>query len=386
MKILWHSNAPWAATGYGQQTRIFAPLIRDMGVDIAISCAYGLNGSESAWNGIRLLPAGYDAYGNDIISSHAMEHLKSPHNGWLGILYDAWVYQAPTIGNFHTFVWCPVDHDPAPPSVLQFFRRFNAVPIAMSRFGVDKFAEQGVEALYVPHGVDGFFEPKDKTDARDALGLPTDAFVVGMNMANKGGELHRKAYDAQLQAFAQFATQHDDAFLYLHTEQFGHGRGWNLDNLTHALGVADRVKFVDQYTYRLGVPPEAMPWLYSAFDVLMNATMGEGFGIPIVEAQACGTPVIVSDWTAMPELCGAGWKVPGQRFWHEHQQSWWINPDVEALVDALEKARSSVGRLSRRAVEFAAQYRAEVVARDFWFPVLENLRERIDPAPLEWAA
>jgi glycosyltransferase involved in cell wall biosynthesis len=378
MKMLFHSNAPWAATGYGQQTRIFAPKIRDAGVDIAVSCAYGLNGASTTWNGITLYPGVADAYGNDVISTWAMDHLGHPNNGWLVILYDAWVFQAPTIGNFHNAVWVPVDHDPIPPAVLGYFERFKGLPIAMSQFGVDKFAEHDIEALYVPHGFDDFYSPRDKSEARKALGLPAGAFVVGMNMANKGRDLHRKAFGEQLQAFADFARKRSDAILYLHTEQYGHTNGWNLENYVAALGISDKVRFVDQMTYRLGVPAEAMPHMYSAFDVLMNATMGEGFGIPIIEAQASGVPVIVTDSTAMPEIARTGWIVEGQRLWHEAMQSWWVTPNIgdmtQALTEAYEKRHDPV--LVAQGVE---EYRAANVFAERWLPVLANMQERINP-------
>ena len=38
--------------------------------------------------------------------------------------------------------------------------------------------------------------------------------------------------------------------------------------------------------------------------------MGEGFGVPIIEAQACGTPVITGDWTAMSEITRTGLAIP----------------------------------------------------------------------------
>ena len=43
-KLLWHSNAPWAPTGYGQQTGLFAPRLAEK-YDMAISSFYGLEGS-----------------------------------------------------------------------------------------------------------------------------------------------------------------------------------------------------------------------------------------------------------------------------------------------------------------------------------------------------
>lgn len=379
MKILWASNAPWAATGYGQQTAMVVPRIRDAGHDIAIFASYGLNGATQQWGDIVVYPAGFDAYGNDVIAAHALDWLEHPNNGWLITLYDAWVYEQPAIVNFHNAVWCPVDHQPLPPKVEQYFRRFQGVPIAMSQFGVQQFARRDIEALYVPHGVDPVYQPKDQKVARQALGLPEDAFVVGMNAANKGGELHRKGFGPALVAFSQFAKHHDDAILYLHTEQYGHARGWNLDALVERYGIKDRVVFADQYAYRQGIPIHAMPWLYSSFDVFLNPSLGEGFGIPIVEAQACGVPVIVSNWTSMPELVGHGWLVGGERYPHESMQSDWLIPNVGEIVDALGDAYDLIEGPSARAVDFAAAYETSRVFDDYWRPVLVNLSERIHP-------
>lgn len=52
------------------------------------------------------------------------------------------------------------------------------------------------------------------------------------------------------------------------------------------------------------VPDEDMPALYSAADLFAFPTLYEGFGIPALEAQACGTPVLTSNSSAMPEVCG----------------------------------------------------------------------------------
>jgi glycosyltransferase involved in cell wall biosynthesis len=51
-------------------------------------------------------------------------------------------------------------------------------------------------------------------------------------------------------------------------------------------------------------------------DVFLHTSHGGGFEIPLVESQLCGTPVIVTDFSAMSELVFAGWKVPGVPFMH----------------------------------------------------------------------
>ena len=100
--------------------------------------------------------------------------------------------------------------------------------------------------------------------------------------------------------------------------------------------------------------------------------MGEGFGIPIVEAQACGLPVIASDHSAMTELTHAGWLVSGDPWWDALQDAWFQVPHVGQIVDALEASYAARDDrpLRDRGVRFAAAYDADTVARTHWQPLL----------------
>jgi glycosyltransferase involved in cell wall biosynthesis len=127
--------------------------------------------------------------------------------------------------------------------------------------------------------------------------------------------------------------------LYLHTDQSAGLGGVDLVQLIRACGIKpEQVRFVDQYLYRMNLPQHALAALYTDADVLLATSAGEGFGVPVIEAQACGTPVIVSDWTAQPELCGDGWLVDGQPLWDPNQHSWFFTPNVSQIVSSLREA------------------------------------------------
>jgi len=195
-----------------------------------------------------------------------------------------------------------------------------------------------------------------------------------MNAANKGIVPNRKSFGQNLLAFSMFAKKHPDAILYLHTEQYGAMGGIDLTKLLAAVGVPEgQYKFVDQFAYRNQIPDQVLAALYSSADVLLSVSMGEGFGIPVIEAQACGTPVIVSDWTAQPELCGDGWVVASQPDWDPMQDSWFCTPLVSEIVNALEQAYSRGGGHSDKAVEWAQEYSADRVFDEHWRPLLEAL-------------
>jgi len=382
MKLLAYGNAPWVPSGYGTQLNLLVPSLIKDGHDVAIAANYGLNGAKLDWHGVDVYPGGYEIWSNDVIKGHALQHFQG-EQGWVLTLVDVFVLKGPAWRELNVASWVPVDHLPPPPQVLQFFDNAKAVPIAMSRFGQQQLTKAGLEPLYAPHGVDTtVFRPDiaelhGKT-VRDALGLPDDAFVVGMNAANKGNYKARKGFPWAFAAFGMFARKHKDAVLFLHTERHGIADGMKLDRMLDACGVPkDRVFFIDQYMYRIGLQPKTIAAMYNAFDVLLAPSMGEGFGIPVVEAQACGKPVIVSNFSAQPELVGSGWTVDGTPDWDEGQAAWFHIPSVQGIIEALEEAYAGEGDpLNARAK--AEEYDHDLVYSQFWRPILKRLEPWVE--------
>lgn len=380
MKVLWHSNAPWAPTGYGSQTGLFTPLIQAAGHDVAISAFWGLGGRAIDWHGMTVYPGGEDH--DRWLPANAMHHGDQDLSSVQVItLMDVWVLNSPHLSKLNLAAWCPVDHMPTPPLVAEFFKRSGATPIAMSRFGEDMFKAAGLEPLYVPHGVDtNVLRPVDRSELRSSLGIAQDAFVVGMVAANQGNAPARKAFPAAFTAFAIFHAQHPDSVLYLHSMIDG---GINLAYWLDLCGVPlDAVKITPQDAIYRGLPYEAMATIFSNLDVLLSPSYGEGFGIPILEAQACGTPVIVNDFSAMPELCGAGWKTSGEMVVHEAQGAWWQAPSIGSIVDCLEAAYDNASEMRDDAREFALGYDTRKVMAEHWTPVLAELEARMGPKAL----
>jgi glycosyltransferase involved in cell wall biosynthesis len=395
----------WAETGYGTQTKQVIPRLAADGHRVAVACNYGLQAMQTVYEGIPHYPMGVESYSNDVVEPTFMDWTRQNPGipPLLIALFDAWPLKGPAWDRMPVGIWTMVDHLPVPPAVQAFLAKPNVTPLAASRFAQREIERAGIEALYVPMAIDtDFYKPTEswtREDGRTITGRQLmgfgddgeDYFVVSCINANKSGaNVHRKAWAENLLAFKLFAENHDDVRLYLHTERRGKYGGLDFDALLPAIGLEPhQYRFVNQWASHTGIPNEAMVALYTATDVLLAATYGEGFGLTTVEAASCGTVSILNDFTCQPEMQAEGWLTTGQPWWDGMQQAWWSIPNVASIVDALEAAYArGRGRSQAQRDHVIANFDADTVYAEHWRPALEAMiaekHAAVEPLPTAW--
>ncbi len=387
MRISWLSNSAWIPSGYGQQLKLVLPYLTNLGHEQSIQAYFGHQGSPINYNGVVVYGSVAHPFGQDVMAAHA----KNFNADFILSNMDTWVIEPAMLFGQKWVAWFPIDSEPIPPLVLEKVKQAWH-RIIWTEFAKREMDKTGLDYDYIPYAVDTeLFQPGDKTKAREIAHMPQDKFIVGMVAMNKGYP-SRKAFHQNIEAFKRFHNKHPDSMLYMHTLDGSRPNGENIDLVTFCkqldLKIGEDVMFAEQYSYVLGYPENAMVTLYNCFDVHLLVSMGEGFGMPQLEAQACGVPVICGDWTTMPELMFSGWKVDkkdAEKF-YTLQNSYQFLPHVDAITDKLEHAYLMRGSnsMSKEARAGAMQYDIKRVVQDHWIPVLANIERKLQEAPASY--
>ena len=118
----------------------------------------------------------------------------------------------------------------------------------------------------------------------------------------------RKNLEFLLGAFKEITRIRDDIMLYLHVDFNDEGvlEKPNLHKLIHGLGLGDKIMYTEENKWTTGIKQEFLNRLYNMSDLYVTPHGGEGFGLPICEAMACGVPFVATDCTSMSEFAGEG--------------------------------------------------------------------------------
>lgn len=409
-RILFCGEASFLSTGFSTyQLEIMQRLQNTRKYELAELASYGSYDDprrfDLPWKYYSVLPA--NDYENEIYS-------KKVTNQWGEWKFDSvcldfkpdivcdirdhWMLEHQERSPFrHYFKWvvCPTV-DSAPQNDLWISTFMNADRVlTYSDWGLDILNKQSNNLIKTvgaaPPGIDIFAYkiPLDKKDHRDKMGLQSDMFIIGTVMRNQS----RKLYPDLIEAFSKFLKvapkeMADKTYLYMHCAF--PDIGWDIPRLIKEAGIANKCIF----TYycqkcdlvfpsfyqdiiavcrdchepkaimprsKMGVPREILGDIMGMFDVYVQYSTNEGFGLPQIEASACGIPVFSVDYSAMSDVVRKirGYPIKVQRYFREVEtHTYKALPDnddlIRQLIDYLsldENVRISRGREVREAVE-----------------------------------
>ncbi|MEZ4518394.1 MAG: glycosyltransferase family 1 protein [Chloroflexota bacterium] len=199
-------------------------------------------------------------------------------------------------------------------------------------------------------GVNERFQPvtdqHSLNSMRDRYGLGETPFFLSVGTVQP-----RKNYQMLVRAFRPVADQ------VPHNLVIAGGRGWLVDPLLEEI---ERQELQERVRLIGFVDDADLPALYSAATALVFPSLYEGFGLPLLEAMACGTPVISSDASCLPEVVmDSARNVPAGILIDPADEAGWTSAMIEMAKD------EGLGtELAVRGKERAAQYRWESTARN----------------------
>lgn len=195
------------------------------------------------------------------------------------------------------------------------------------------------QVLVIPHGIDpGTFHPMPEVRAeiRGGLSLLDDAFVflsVGAMSGNKG-------IDLLLRGFAEVARASPQARLVLKGVDDLYTSRQFLDRAMQTVPPGDRQRVLDRLIY-VGdsLSHRAMAMLYQAADAYVSPYRAEGFNIPVLEAAACGIPVICTRGGSTDDFVTDQFarRIASRKsvVTVDEQRGWRLEPELDHLIDLM---------------------------------------------------
>jgi len=385
LKIVWSSNAPFTPSGYGVFTKDFLRRLKEDGWPFICIAWAGLEAGFIEYDGYECWPKMQDPYGGDAIVHHT--------NRWGGDVVFT-MQDVPTLDPQklkqvkHWIPYLPIHYSPSSIHIRQRLNYAYKI-ITFAEYGRKGLADEGYSSTMIPEGIDTkVFRPLDKNDIRKKLNIHPDVFLWGMVGANKEVPT-RKGFQEAMDAFKIFSDERPNlrTGLYIHTHTPPLG-SFNIIEYAKLIGIENKIHFPSNYDYFYAGrgTRDAIVGVLNSFDCLLQPSRTEGFGLPIVEAQACGKPVIATDFSAMPELivknktgllCGSLKKD------YSSQLGYWVVPDPKSLAKQMGKMYKMLkndknGEIAKAARDnVLTNFDIDVIFKEKWVPYLENLQEEI---------
>ncbi len=272
------------------------------------------------------------------------------------------IRQCPTVVTVYdlSFAYFPAWFQGANAAYLRLFTRLSC-QTASRVIAISESTRRAVMRLYgVPAervdvalpGVDAAFctLPQDQVEAfRRERNLP-DTFILHVGTLEP-----RKNHLALLKAFAQLLA-FDLPCPTLQLVCVG-GNGWLYDEIYAAV---ERLNLQERVTFAGYTPAHELPLWYNAAALFVYPSLYEGFGMPVLEAMACGAPVITSNVSSLPQAAGDAGLLVSPESTDElaaAMRQLLANVDLRRQLSEAGKAHAAEFRWERTAQQTMSAYR-----------------------------
>lgn len=178
----------------------------------------------------------------------------------------------------------------------------------------------------IPEAADDTYKPV--TDRRKRQEVKKKYGISGRYLLHIGTINPRKNLEFLVRVFAKLSQDFPDLQLVITGK-----KGWYFEGLFR---LVDELKLQDKVIFTGYIEEEDKPALLSAASVYTFPSVYEGFGLPALEAMACGTPVVASNTSSIPEVTGKAAILVGP-----HDEGGWIEAIRRILTDGKLAARMS---------------------------------------------
>lgn len=430
-RLLVCGEASWLSTGFATYNReILKRLYATGKYEIAEMGGYGKTGEPKAqalpWKFYGVLPINenehriYQSKPTNQFGEYKFDAVVAEFQP--DIIFDPrdpWMFQHIVQSRFRPYyktIFMPtVDSSPQKQEwVDKIFRKADTL-LAYSRYGKKVLENEGLKVLDVASpGVDlEIFKPMEKSKVRSDWGINKNLLVIGTVMRNQ----KRKCFPDLFEAYAKLRQDYGNikevqkSVLLCHTSW--PDVGWNLPELLRRTGIQRHVIFTykcesckktffswflpsDQKgmgrcvfcgnitahmpNTHTGVSNEELAEIFNLMDVYIQPAICEGWGLPIVEAKACGVPGLYSNYSAMEDHVenGGGQEIKLRTKYTEAETMAIRSlPNVEDMTEKLKalltnhKKRLKLGKKARLVCE-------EMHSWDIAAKTIENIVDTIE--------
>ena len=272
---------------------------------------------------------------------------------------------------YHAMAFVAPAFNPRPTVVTVYDLTFLRYPERLStarRLYLQAFTERSCRAARRITAI----SHSTKNDLIELLGLPADK--IDVTPLGYDRERFRPLSEAEIEAFKAERNLPERFWLFVGTLEprknlltlieayaqlapherlplvLAGGKGWDYEPIFAAIG---KNGLSDSILTPGFIPSDDIALWYNSAEVFLYPSVFEGFGLPVLEAMACGTPVITSNVSSLPEVAeGAGMTLP------PHEVDAWVAALKQAYGDASWRSQASTAGLSK-----AAQFTWEETAR-----------------------